>query len=77
MEEARDYLKNKTIILNGFSNDEIAGIMSAVKKLFDNPRELIFAKTTKPSIEMKLGDLIKDISEDHHYLLMNPPKRSK
>lgn len=77
MEKATDHLKNRAIILNGFSNDEIAGIMSAVKKLFDNPRTLIFAKTTKHSIEMKLGDLIKDISGDHEYLLKNPPKLSK
>ena len=73
----KDHLNNKAIILNGFSNDEIAQIMAAVKKLFDNPRELIFAKTTKHSVEMKLGDLIKDISEDHAYLLANPPEINK
>ncbi len=74
MEEERQYLKNKAMILNGFSDDEIARIMRAVKKLFENPRELIFAKTTKRSINMKLGDLIEDISGDHEYLMKNPPQ---
>lgn len=38
-----------------------------------SPRDLIFAKTTENSVEMKLSDLIIDMSEDHEYLKNNPP----
>ncbi len=73
MHEQPPQLRNKVIVLNGFSNDEIARIMAAVKPLFEQPRDLIFAKTTEHSLEMKLKDLIVDISEDHEYLKRNPP----
>ncbi len=70
-------LENKVIIMNGFSNAEIARIMKSVKSLFDNPRDLIFAKTTETSLQMKLADLIEDMSEDHEYLKKNPPNTAK
>lgn len=59
--------------MNGFTYDEITQIMRAVKGMFENPKDLIFAKTTENSIEMKLKDLIIDMSEDHEYLKNNPP----
>lgn len=37
-------------------------------------RDLIFAKATKNSLEMKLADIVEDVSEDHKYLQENPPK---
>lgn len=37
------------------------------------PGDLIFARTTPNSVQMKLGDLIADMSEDHQYLRENPP----
>jgi hypothetical protein len=39
--------------------------------------DLIFAKTTDNSLEMKLADLIEDMSEDHEYLKNNPPEAAK
>lgn len=36
--------------------------------------ELIFAKTTKNSLQTKLADLIVDMSADHEYLRKNPPR---
>ncbi|MFW5689742.1 MAG: hypothetical protein ACOC1U_09225 [Spirochaetota bacterium] len=37
--------------------------------------DLIFARSTPSSLEMKLADLIADMSEDHEYLRNNPPPR--
>jgi hypothetical protein len=68
------HLENKVVILNGFSNDEIVKVMAAVKQQFENPGDLIFAKTTPNSIKMTLNELIEDLSEDHAYLKANPPK---
>jgi hypothetical protein len=77
MAERPKELDNKVIIMNGFTYEEINKIMNAVKKLFDTPKDLIFAKTTEQSVEMKLKDLIVDMSEDHEYLKKNPPQAKK
>ncbi|MFP4010631.1 MAG: DUF3783 domain-containing protein [Spirochaetaceae bacterium] len=74
-EELPKELDNKVIIMNGFSQEEIVSIMRAVRRLFDNPRDLIFAKTTPKSINMVLKDLIVDMSGDHEYLKNNPPEQ--
>ncbi|MFP4067209.1 MAG: DUF3783 domain-containing protein [Spirochaetaceae bacterium] len=74
-EELPKELDNKVIIMNGFSQEEIVSIMRAVRRLFDNPRDLIFAKTTPKSVNMVLKDLIVDMSEDHEYLKNNPPEQ--
>lgn len=66
-------LRNKVIVMNGFSQQEILQIMRTVKALFDEPRDLIFATTTKTNLDFKLRDLIQDLSEDHEYLRNNPP----
>ena len=116
MSDTSDALNNRVIILNGFSDSEIVGIMNVVKAIYadaDLPefakfaqevenhpaandftrrlirsvgaaksleetvsvstKDLIFAKTTENSVEMKLRDLIEDMSEDHEYLKQNPP----
>ena len=66
-------LENKVIIMNGFTQQEIVSVMRAVRRLFENPGDLIFAKTTPKSVNMVLKDLIVDMSEDHEYLKNNPP----
>ncbi|MFP4566226.1 MAG: DUF3783 domain-containing protein [Spirochaetaceae bacterium] len=68
-------LENKVIIMNGFTQQEIVSIMRAVRRLFENPGDLIFAKTTPKSVNMVLKDLIVDMSEDHEYLKNNPPEQ--
>lgn len=66
-------LQNRVVLLNGFTNEELDLIMRAVRSAVSNPRELIFGKTTPTSLQMKLKDLIVDISQDHDYLRNNPP----
>ncbi len=68
-------LGNKVIIMNGFTQQEIVSVMRAVRRLFENPGDLIFAKTTPKSVNMVLKDLIVDMSEDHEYLKNNPPEQ--
>jgi len=80
-------LKNRVVILNGFSNDEILLILKTVKGLCRpgpqgeaplmnlDPGDLIFAKTTANSLNSVLKDTIVDMSQDHKYLKENPPKR--
>jgi len=70
-------LDNKVIIMNGFTQQEIVSVMRAVRRLFENPGDLIFAKTTPKSVNMVLKDLIVDMSEDHEYLKNNPPEQTQ
>mgnify|MGYP006298238975 CR=1 FL=1 len=53
-------------------------VVSAAKQTEEAQRvstsDLIFAKTTDSSLQMKLADLIEDMSEDHEYLKNNPPQ---
>ena len=72
-QDAAPELENRVVILNGFTNEELDLVMRAVRSAVSSPRDLIFAKTTPTSLQMKLSDLIVDISQDHEYLRNNPP----
>ena len=50
--------------------------MRAVREALGRPKDLIFAKSTANSLQMPLGELIQDMSEDHEYLKNNPPDLS-
>lgn len=67
-------LKNRVILMNGFTQPEILQIMRTVKSMYEDPQNLIFATTTKNNLNFTLRDLIQDLSEDHEYLRKNPPK---
>lgn len=67
-------MDRKVIIMNGFDYTQIDLIMRAVKRELGKETEIIFAKTTENSLKMKVGDLIKDLTEDHEYLKANPPE---
>lgn len=67
-------LKNRVILMNGFSQPEIIQIMRTIKSMYEDPQNLIFVTTTKSNLDFKLRDLIHDVSEDHEYLRNNPPK---
>ncbi len=70
--------KYKVVILHNFDYQEITAIMNAVRKVQEGERnELIFAKSTEKSLKMKLGELIEDMTEDHEYLMQNPPDLNK
>lgn len=83
------FLKNRVVILNGFTDQEIFAIMKAVKELCkagvsgEEPKiaaatgDLIFAKATENSRKAVLGALIVDMSGDHAYLKENPPEAVK
>ena len=77
MKHQPEDLPQRVIIMNGFSNEEMDAVLRAVKKAVSNPRDVIFAMTTKTSVEMKLRDLIEDMSEDHEYLKKNPPTQQQ
>lgn len=68
--------QQRVIIMHGMSLAEIDLVMRAAKKVLENPRDVIFAKTTENSLKMKVQALIEDLTEDHNYLKENPPDTS-
>lgn len=66
----------KSIYSNASPEQALANIAAARKlpetKTVDSG-DLIFAKATRNSLQMKLADIIVDMSGDHEYLRKNPP----
>ncbi|MFP4330019.1 MAG: DUF3783 domain-containing protein [Alkalispirochaetaceae bacterium] len=77
MKHQPEGLPQRVIIMNGFSPEEIDTILKTVKRAMPDPGDIMFAMTTKTSVEMKLRDLIEDMSEDHEYLKKNPPTQEQ
>lgn len=61
------------VILHGFTKEQIFAVMHAIKRELGSSADVAFAMTTPHSLQMKLGDVVKDISQDHAYLKKNPP----
>ena len=66
----------KSIYSDGSPEQALANI-AAARQLPEatsvSPKDLIFAKATANSVQMKLADILADVSEDHEYLQNNPP----
>jgi len=77
MKHQPEDLPQRVIIMNGFSAEEMDTILRVVKKSVSDPKDVIFAMTTKTSVEMKVRDLIEDMTEDHEYLKKNPPSKEQ
>lgn len=63
----------KVVILHGFTNEQIFAILKAVKTEMGAKEDVAFATTTPNSLEMKLKEVVKDVSEEHAYMKKNPP----
>ncbi len=72
--KTNSHLDSKVLVMNGFTREELFKVMRAVKREFENPQDLVFAMTTENSLEMKLKDVIRDVSEEHAYMKANPPE---
>lgn len=75
------FFANATKTIESKSADEftkrLLKVVGAAKQIPEaisvSARDLIFAKTTENSVQMRLVDLIVDMSGDHEYLKENPP----
>jgi len=68
--------EGKVAILHGFTREEIFTIMRAVKRELGPDKDIAFAMTTKHSLQLKLQDVVDDITQEHAYLKANPPTRT-
>ena len=63
----------KVIFMHGFSQEEMSRIMRGVRSVVEEPGAVAFCMSTERNLEWKVGDLIKDVTEEHDYLKKNPP----
>ncbi len=66
--------EQKVVIAHGFSHEEVYRLLKAVKREFEDGGDIAFAMTTEHSLTMKLGEVVKDVGEEHVYMKNNPPK---
>ncbi len=63
----------KTIVLHGFTKEELVPFIRFIKQGIPEMKNAIFASTTPTSLEWKLSDLIEELSKEHAYMQQNPP----
>ncbi len=65
------------VLMHGFSRELTIAIMRAAKKAAQenglDPSGIAFATTTPTNVEWKVGDLLKEVSEEHDFMKKNPP----
>jgi hypothetical protein len=66
-------MNDKIIFINGFTKDETIKIMRAVKGAVENPSDAAFCMGTDANREWIVKDLIREVREEHEYLMENPP----
>lgn len=66
-------MEEKVVILHGFSKEQLYTVIRAVKAAVETPQDIAFAKTTPHSLTMELGAVVKDVAEEHAYMLKRGP----
>ncbi|WP_319560787.1 DUF3783 domain-containing protein [Marispirochaeta sp.] len=69
-------MADKLIMLHGFEQDEILGLMRLLKANMTEPREVAFCMTTENNLDWKIRDLISDVLEEHEYMLKMEEQRA-
>ena len=72
MEQTHDDT-GKVVIMHGFANEHIYAIINAIRRELGSDVDVAYATTTPNSLEMRLKEVVKDVSEEHEYLKKHPP----
>ncbi|MFA5468733.1 MAG: DUF3783 domain-containing protein [Sphaerochaetaceae bacterium] len=65
--------ETKVVIMHNFTREEIYKVMQAVKMVLKDKGNLAFAMTTENSLTMKLGEVVKEVANDHAYMQVKAP----
>ena len=68
--------KTPVVILHGLSNEQIFAVARSVKQTLGHAMDVAFATTTAHSLQMRLQDVITDVTQEHAYMKQHPPGES-
>ncbi len=57
----------RVILFHGFSQEELSALVTLLKGSPRLPEETILATTTETSLEWKVQDLIRELSQEHRF----------
>ncbi len=66
-------MDERFVLIHGFSREETMKILKAVKSAADDPKGIAFSVTTPTNMEWPVKELVKEVREEHEYMLANPP----
>ena len=66
-------MSEKVVMLHGFSKDEVLTVMRLIKDQMKDRNDVAFCMTTPTNLDWTVKDMIKDVWEEHVYMLQNPP----
>ena len=65
------------VFFHGMDDQEVLKAMRAVKSVLDDPQSIAFSMSTPTNLDWKVGDLIAEVTEEHQYMLKNPPQQGE
>jgi 3-deoxy-D-manno-octulosonic-acid transferase len=66
-------MSEKVVMLHGLSKDEVLTVMRLIKEQMNDPKDVAFCMTTPTNLDWTVKDVIKDVWEEHQYMIQNPP----
>lgn len=67
-------MDERLVLIHGFSREETMKILKAVKSEAADPRGIAFSVTTPTNLEWSVKDLVREVREEHEYMLAHPPE---
>ena len=75
-----DELKEKNgrlILFHGFNEEEARFLLRLVRENLENHSDIAFCMSTAKNMEWKLKELIKDVTEEHAYMVALEEQKKK
>ncbi len=70
-----DFTNDRTIMIHGFTDEEVISIIKAVKKVSSDPEKIAFSMTTEKNINWTVNQLLSEVQAEHEYIMKHPLKR--
>ena len=60
---------DKLILFHGFNEEEARFLLRLIRNNLENNNDIAFCMSTETNLEWKLKDLVKDVTEEHAYMV--------
>ena len=77
MSDSSEEKNNRLILFHGFNEEEARFLLRLVKGNLENHSDIAFCMSTAKNMEWKLKDLIKDVTEEHAYMVAYEEQKKK